>query len=146
MKFSIFSIFKKSFISGQSYISPSFAKISHALQKYSIIVFSKNKMSGIVPEKLYLVQSGESRNSLDPTDLELILYEVQELIKKKDYLFIINDLNHLIKSNNFQKVLHFILNLKDIISSSGSILVLLYDKDSIDKKNMNILLKEFKRI
>lgn len=97
--------------------------------------------------KAKIIISESTKDAIDPTDLEQIAYSISESLKsKKQLIFIIDDLNSLIKFNKFEKVFRFIMNLKDLISSSTSILIILYNKKDLDKYHLTSLRSELKTL
>ncbi|MEA3431012.1 MAG: DUF835 domain-containing protein [Nanoarchaeota archaeon] len=143
MKFVFSSLFKKTVKKG-SYLADS-TKCLSKYQKFQIISFSKDLESLPIKSKNFFKLSTDG--DIDPTDLEQILYESDSFMKTNtNTLIIIKDINLLLEANPFEKVLHFILNLKDLTSSKDATLIVIYNKELIQKKHLIIFSQELKKI
>ncbi|NJE41729.1 DUF835 domain-containing protein [Thermococcus sp. GR6] len=83
--------------------------------------------------------------AISPTRLAPLLHTIIESADK-DTFVIFDGLNYLILQNGFESTIKFLMSLKDVLLEKGAGIVLIVDPETLEKKHIAILEREFKWI
>ncbi|MFQ5891545.1 MAG: DUF835 domain-containing protein, partial [Candidatus Methanofastidiosia archaeon] len=93
------------------------------------------------------ITSVESRESIQPKDLEKLIYYICEFLKRgRNSIAYIDCLSYLIVQNDFQTVLKFLHTLNDHIVLNNSRLLISLDSKALSLMEMSLLEKEFETL
>jgi len=86
----------------------------------------------------------KEKNCISPSPMEEIVYLVKDFVEKNKYSIVMLDgVEYLIYHNTFDKTLLFLQNLKDLISTKKSNLLVPSNKNIVKKREMELLEREF---
>ena len=83
---------------------------------------------------------------ISPTRLHVLLEAAVEFMKGGGKLIVVDCLEVLVLYNDFSSVFRFLSSMKDYALSSGSAVLLLIEEGAMEKKELNILKREFRPI
>ncbi|NJD99813.1 DUF835 domain-containing protein [Thermococcus sp. LS1] len=83
--------------------------------------------------------------AISPTRLAPLLHTIIESADN-DTFVIFDGLNYLILQNGFESTIKFLMSLKDVLLEKGAGIVLIVDPETLEKKHIAILEREFKWI
>ncbi|ACJ16529.1 Hypothetical protein TON_1041 [Thermococcus onnurineus NA1] len=83
--------------------------------------------------------------AISPTRLAPLLHTIIESADK-DTFVIFDGLNYLILQNGFESTIKFLMSLKDVLLEKGAGIVLIVDPETLEKKHIAMLEREFKWI
>jgi len=97
----------------------------------------------VPPEILWLTDKDSSHEKTVPPSLEMLIHVIQEFIASEEKTMIVLDgVQYLVSSTNFEAVLRFLRSLIDDISESNAILALSLSPETMKQQEVSILERE----
>ncbi len=97
----------------------------------------------VPPEILWLTDKDSSHEKTVPPSLEMLIHVIQEFIASEEKTMIVLDgVQYLVSSTNFEAVLRFLRSLIDEISESNAILALSLSPETMKQQEVSILERE----
>ncbi|MCU0859374.1 MAG: DnaA/Hda family protein [Thermoplasmata archaeon] len=95
------------------------------------------------PEILWLTDRDSSQETTVPPSLEMMVHKIQEFIADpKQGMVVLDGIQYLISSTNFEAVLRFIRSLIDEVSESKCILAISVSPETLKQQEISILERE----
>jgi chromosomal replication initiator protein DnaA len=95
------------------------------------------------PEILWLTDRDSSQENTLPPSLEMMIHKIQEFMEGEEAgMVILDGIQYLISSTNFESVLRFLRTLMDEISESGCVLALSLSPETLKPQEISILERE----
>jgi archaellum biogenesis ATPase FlaH len=97
----------------------------------------------IEPEILWLTDKESSQENTIPPSLEMIIHKIQEFMETGEPSVIVLDgIQYLVSSTNFEAVLRFLRSLIDDVSESGCILAVSLSPETMKSQEVSIIERE----
>jgi len=97
----------------------------------------------VPPEILWLTDKDSSQEKTVPPSLEMLIHVIQEFIASEEKTMVVLDgVQYLVSSTNFEAVLRFLRSLIDEISESNAILALSLSPETMKQQEISILERE----
>ena len=153
MKKQIRAVKPKVVINGKSLLSPD-AYITESLIRSILPLLRGRRILAITRHPQVYKEHGvpyiwisnvPAENAVRPTELAPILHKVLSSVDENTFV-IVDGLEYLILNNGFEPVMKFLLALKDNLLTKNAGIVVTIDPKTIDKKQLNILKREFKTL
>jgi len=97
----------------------------------------------IEPEILWLTDKESSQERTIPPSLEMIIHKIQEFMESGEPSVIVLDgIQYLVSSTNFEAVLRFLRSLIDDVSESGCILAVSLSPETMKSQEVSIIERE----
>jgi len=97
----------------------------------------------VPPEILWLTDKDSSQEKTIPPSLEMLIHVIQEFISSEEKTMIVLDgIQYLVSSTNFEAVLRFLRSLIDEISESNAILAISLSPETMKQQEVSILERE----
>jgi hypothetical protein len=95
------------------------------------------------PEILWLTDKDSSLEKTVPPSLEMLIHVIQEFMSSEEKSMVVLDgVQYLVSSTNFEAVLRFLRSLIDEISESNSILAISLSPETMKPQEISILERE----
>jgi|GEM_PF-4262246 len=89
----------------------------------------------------------ETENAINPLDIEDVSYYIKKFLKNtSDPIVLLEGVEYLINILPFNKVLHFIQDLRDEIALRNAVLLMKLDPDLMDVQQLKLIEKEFSEL
>ncbi|WP_052696153.1 DUF835 domain-containing protein [Palaeococcus ferrophilus] len=113
-----------------------------------VIVISRKKnleTYPVRPDKHLWLSRLEVQGAVDPAKLHVILEETLRFVRDREgnVVVIIDGLEYLLLHNDFRSVMKFLASLKDHLALTGSTLLIVLEKGTLDEKEYSIITREF---
>ncbi len=96
-----------------------------------------------VPEILWLTDKESSQEKTVPPSLEMIIHVVQEFVNSSEKgMIVLDGIQYLISSTNFEAMLRFLRSLIDEISETSAILAISVSPETLKPQEISILERE----
>ena len=123
------------------------AKISLLCQKFNVKIYigrSQNPDLCRFDLRIWLSRV-EAPNSVDPSKLHIILESTIRTISEKggNGFVVLDGIEYLLLHNDFRSVVKFLTSLKDYVMLSNSVMILALDEDTLDRRELSVLRREF---
>jgi len=97
----------------------------------------------IAPEILWLTDKDSSQEKTVPPSLEMIIHVIQEFMNSTEKgMIVLDGVQYLVSSTNFEAMLRFLRSLIDEISETNAILAISVSPDTLKPQEMSILERE----
>ncbi len=97
----------------------------------------------VAPEILWLTDKESSQEKTVPPSLEMLIHTIQEFMETEEKgMIVLDGLQYLVSSTNFEAVLRFLRSLIDEISESNCILALSISPETLKPQEVSILERE----
>lgn len=97
------------------------------------------------PDRHLWLSRLEVSGAVDPAKLHVIMEETLRFVRDRggNVVVILDGLEYLLLHNDFRSVMKFLASLKDHLALSGSTLLILLEKGTLDEREYHIIVREF---